>query len=404
MVQFEVGCYKRGDNYSANIANPSQSRFLERSCTSWRSRAKLPVCPLHPNHEQPICKFDSIVWPNPFCMLIISLFTGPVAPPRSSPKKVVESSCSVTSQVVESTSSLKEANRNIKGLSSLVKEQNASSTSFKSKFGFKPGIFNNRNATSKNNENVTKVIESVDSLGRRVDKVSSLVRRGEPSQTRGQGGSGERQVGLRKESEYISSGDSNDSNLSGSSISSSASDSQPNPNLNHLVDCNSNTPPGPAQGLRGLPGPSVVPPAKPLRSAERRGLLPPPIKSPRAAAPSTVSSPKLRRSAGSPLSSPRSPLSSSRNPLSSPRSPRSPRPKPRLLPKPSCGPSPYRSLATTKAAPLVTSASGLTSSKAPESDLITNIVMINVNFAPSDVWLWNTLSNTYLFSLFRLPI
>ena len=333
------------------------------------------------------------------CLYAYNLFTGPVAPPRSSPKKVVESSCSVTSQVVESTSSLKEANRNIKGLSSLVKEQNASSTSFKSKFGFKPGIFNNRNATSKNNENVTKVIESVDSLGRRVDKVSSLVRRGEPSQTRGQGGSGERQVGLRKESEYISSGDSNDSNLSGSSISSSASDSQANPNLNHLVDCNSNTPPG----LRGLPGPSVVPPAKPLRSAERRGLLPPPIKSPRAAAPSTVSSPKLRRSAGSPLSSPRSPLSSSRNPLSSPRSPRSPRPKPRLLPKPSCGPSPYRSLATTKAAPLVTSASGLTSSKAPESDLITNIVMINVNFAPSDVWLWNTLLTltSSVFSGFR---
>ena len=287
---------------------------------------------------------------------------GPVAPPRSSPKKVVESSCSVTSQVVESTSSLKEANRNIKGLSSLVKEQNSSSTSFKSKFGFKPGIFNNRNAASKNNEKVTKVIESVDSLGRRVDKVSSLVRRSEQSQTKGfghQGDIGAKQGGSRKESEYISSGDSNDSNLSGSSISSSASDgcSQPNPNLNRLVDCNSNTPP--AQGLRGLPGPSVVPPAKPLRSAERRGLLPPPLKSPRAAAPPTVSSPKLRRSAGSPLSSPRSPLTSSRNPLSSPRSPRSPRPKPRLLPKPSCGPSPYRSLATTKAAPLVTSASGL---------------------------------------------
>lgn len=280
--------------------------------------------------------------------------SGPVAPPRSSPKKVVESSCSFTSQVVESTSSLKEANKNIKGLSSLVKEQTSSSTSFKSKFGFKPGIFNNRNAASKNNEKVTKVIESVDSLGRRVDKVSSLVRGSDPSQTKGEAGS--KQAESRRESEYISSGDSNDSNLSGSSISSSASDgcSQPKPNLNRLLDCNSNTPP--AQGLRGLPGPSVVPPAKPLRSAERRGLLPPPLKS---QAP-TVSSPKLRRSAGSPLSSPRSPLSSSRNPVSSPRSPRSPRPKPRLLPKPSCGPSPYRSLATTKAAPLVTSASGLT--------------------------------------------
>ena len=269
----------------------------------------------------------------------------------------------MTSKVVESTSCLKEANQNIKGLSTLVKEQNSSTTFLKSRFGFKPGIFNNRNASGKNSEKVTKVIENVDSLGRRVEKVNSLVKRNEQSQAKDIfHQSKAREGGLRKENEYISSGDSNDSNLSGSSISSSASESAPQSNRN-LVDCNSNR--APAQGHRSLPGPSVVPPAKPLRAADRRGLISPPLKSQttpqRATAPPSVSSPKLRRSAASPLSSPRSPLSSSRNPLSSPRSPRSPRPKPRLLPKPSCGPSPYRSLATTKAAPLVTSASGLTS-------------------------------------------
>ena len=315
-----------------------------------------------------------------------TISAGPVAPPRSSPKKVVESSTkvekshSVTSKVVESTSSLKEANQNIKGLSTLVKEQNSSTTFLKSRFGFKPGLFNNRNASSKNSEKVTKVIENVDSLGRRVEKVNSLVKRNESSQKakdifhQSKEATVTREGGLRKGNEYISSGDSNDSNLSGSSISSSASESAPQSNRNlvdcnlvqpggNLVDCNSNT--APAQGHRSLPGPSVVPPAKPLRAADRRGLISPPLKSQttpqRATAPPSVSSPKLRRSAASPLSSPRSPLSSSRNPLSSPRSPRSPRPKPRLLPKPSCGPSPYRSLATTKAAPLVTSASGLTS-------------------------------------------
>ena len=304
-----------------------------------------------------------------------TISAGPVATPRSSPKKVVESSSkvekshSVTRKVVESTSSLKEANQNIKGLSTLVKEQNSSTTFLKSRFGFKPGLFNNRNASSKNSEKVTKVIENVDSLGRRVEKVNSLVKRNESSQKakdifhQSKEATVTREGGLRKENEYISSGsDSNDSNLSGSSISSSASESAPQSNRN-LVDCNSNR--APAQGHQGLPGPSVVPPAKPLRAADRRGLISPPLKSQtapqRATAPSTVSSPKLRRSTASPLSSPRSPLSSSRNPLSSSRSPRSPRPKPRLLPKPSCGPSPYRSLATTKAAPLVTSASGWTS-------------------------------------------
>jgi len=215
----------------------------------------------------------------------ISYKTGPVAPPRSSPKKVVESSSkvekshSVTSKVVESTSSLKEANQNIKGLSTLVKEQNSSTTFLKSRFGFKPGIFNNRNASSKNNEKVTKVIENVDSLGRRVEKVNSLVKRNESSQAKdifSKEATVTREGGLRKEYEYISSGNSNDSNLSGSSISSSASDSAPQSNRN-LVDCNSNR--APAQGHQGLPGPSVVPPAKPLRAADRRGLISPPLKS-----------------------------------------------------------------------------------------------------------------------------
>ena len=273
----------------------------------------------------------------------------------------------MTSKVVESTSSLKEANQNIKGLSTLVKEKNSSTIFLKSRFGFKPGIFNNRNASSKNSEKVTKVIENVDSLGRRVEKVNSLVKRNESSQAKdilhqSKEATVTREGGLRKENEYISSDDSNDSNLSGSSISSSANESAPQSNRN-LVDCNSNR--APAQGRRRFLGPSAVPPAKPLRAADRRGLISPPLKSPTvpqsATAPPSVSSPKLRRSTASPLSSPRSPLSSSRNPVSSPRSPRSPRPKPRLLPKPSCGPSPYRSLATTKAAPLVTSASGLTS-------------------------------------------
>ena len=298
----------------------------------------------------------------------------------------------MTSKVVESTSSLKEANQNIKGLSSLVKEQNSSTTFLKSRFGFKPGIFNNRNASSKNSEKVTKVIENVDSLGRRAEKVKSLVKRNESSQKakdifhQSKEATVTREGGLRKENEYISS-DSNDSNLSGSSISSSASDSAPQSNGN-LVDCNSNR--APAQGHQGLPGPSVVPPAKPLRAADRRGLISPPLKSQtvpqRATAPPSVSSPKLRRSAASPLSSPRSPLSSSRNPLSSPRSPRSPRPKPRLLPKPSCGPSPYRSLATTKAAPLVTSASGLTSQIVEHKDCQDQCL----TFAPPDVFLRNT--------------
>ena len=300
----------------------------------------------------------------------------------------------MTSKVVESTSSLKEANQNIKGLSTLVKEQNSSATFLKSRFGFKPGIFNNRNASSKNSEKVTKVIENVDSLGRRAEKVKSLVKRNESSQKakdifhQSKEATVTREGGLRKENEYISSGsDSNDSNLSGSSISSSASDSAPQSNGN-LVDCNSNR--APAQGHQGLPGPSVVPPAKPLRAADRRGLISPPLKSQttpqRATAPPSVSSPKLRRSAASPLSSPRSPLSSSRNPLSSPRSPRSPRPKPRLLPKPSCGPSPYRSLATTKAAPLVTSASGLTSQIVEHKDCQDQCL----TFAPPDVFLRNT--------------
>ena len=232
----------------------------------------------------------------------------PLPPPRHSPKKHLSEE-SVTKQVIQTTTSLKETNRNIQGLTSLVKEQKSTGT-FKSKFGFKPGIFNNKNAASKNVQKVSKVIDDVDSLSRRADKVCSLVRGLEAPPRR-----------QTVESDYISSGDSNSSNTSGSSISTSDSDPRPaRPNLNRVLDCNSNT------------GPSPVPPAKPLRSADRRNIT------------GALSSPRLRRAAASPLSSP--------------KSPRSPRPRPRLLPKPSSGPSPYRSLATSTAKPLVTSASG----------------------------------------------
>ena len=199
------------------------------------------------------------------CTSKMSSGTGPVAPPRSGPRNVVESRCSVTGQVVES-SGLKEADGNIRELSSLVKEQSSSPASFKSGFGFGPGNFNNRSAA-------------------RAPPAIRAFR------------------GLQ-------------------------------------------SPAAPA-GLRGLPGPSVVPPARPLWSAERRGLLPPPLEYPQVAAAPTVSSPGLSRSAGSPLSGP--------------GSPRSPRPEAGLLPKPSCSPPPCRSLATTRAAPLVTSASGSSS-------------------------------------------
>ena len=215
----------------------------------------------------------------------------------------------MTGKVIQNTGSLKDANRDIQGLATLLKEQNSGST-FKSKFGFRPGIFNNKNAASKNSDKVTKVIDNVDNLSCSATKLGVLIRQSEvqsPPQF--------------AESDYISSGDSQTSN--NSSISTSDSD-RPAPkrqahNLNRSLDLNSNTAP--------------TPPAKPLRSADRRALPPPP-----------TASPRLRRVAASPLGSP--------------RSPRSPRPKPRLLPKPSTGPSPYRSLATTTARPLVTSASG----------------------------------------------
>ena len=81
-----------------------------------------------------------------FCTSKMSSGTGPVAPPRSGPRNVVESRCSVTGRVVESTSGLKEADGNIRELSSLAKEQSSSPASFKSGFGFGPGNFNNRSA------------------------------------------------------------------------------------------------------------------------------------------------------------------------------------------------------------------------------------------------------------------
>ena len=212
---------------------------------------------------------------------------------------------SVTGKAVQNTSSLKETNQNISGLSSLVKEQNCGST-FRSKFGFKPGIFNNKNA-SRGSQKVTKVIESVDNLSLNAGRVSSLVKRSDfASQPQ------------QAESEYISSGDSATSTSVSSSISSDTESRPParreaGANLNtRVLDCNSNTPP-----------------AKPQRTA----LL--------------LSSPRLRRVVPSPQGSPRSP-----------RSQRSPRPKPRLLPKPSSGPSPYRTQATVQTRPLVTAASG----------------------------------------------